>query len=142
MSANPNKVFTTGNKAVNVTVKDPSEAYSTKRYKGQSTLRPTAKPVIEELLCVVSYARYQVSRAKAKAGVFFKHLANKSGIVNNPLREYEKALLTEMVMNDPWCGKVGSDYYDAIYHGPTIKAVIDDSAAAARKSCPLNLNKM
>lgn len=119
-----------------IRVKDASERYSEKRYatSHKKTGQPIVDPIYNEQVCSQSEA------SKARTGVLIKHLANKSGVTNNPLSEHEKGLLNDLTENHPWCGKIGSEHFDYI-KSHTTKALIDDAVSGGLEITPIEFDR-
>jgi HK97 family phage major capsid protein len=137
-SPNPDRVFSSGGtKQVSYRVKDTSEAYSEKRYEAKHI--KTNQPVLDTTFQENCLTQSEASRARA--GTFFKHLANRSGLLRSPLSEHEQGLLADMVHKHAWCGTVGSDYYESIQHPNTVKALIDDTTSGGTEIVPIELDR-
>lgn len=134
-TVSPEKVFKR-NDGDRIRVKDPSEQYDDTRFQAKhaKTGRPVYDPVHQRECCTMSEG------SKARAGVLLKHLANKSGVVNNPLSEHERGLLDEVCERQAWCGKIGGEHYDYIGGDRNIKALIDDSTSGGLEIVPIEFD--
>jgi HK97 family phage major capsid protein len=138
-SPDPNKVFargTTSNGDDGVRVKDASDQYDETRYVAKSA--KTGEPVYDPIY--QRECRLMSEGSKARAGVLFKHLANRSGLVNNPLSEHEEHLLDEMATKQRWCGKIGGEHYDDITGHRNVKALIDDATSGGLEITPIEFD--
>lgn len=116
-TVSPSTVFARG--SGDITVRNPSDKYSNKKFEGRHVKtglavpnpfndgRPTETPS---------------QRDFAKAGVLFKHLANKAGL-GTRLSPDEFALMKEMAMSDVWAGDIDGEH--GYFTG--VKSLLDDS---------------
>lgn len=134
-SPSPDKIFRSGGND-NIRVRDASEQYDDTRYaaKHVKTGLPVIDPVFQRECCTMSEG------SKARAGVLLKHLANKSGIVSNPLSEHEQSLLDEVCEKHHWAGKVGGEFYDSVSGHRNVKALIDGSTSGGLEIVPIEFD--
>ncbi len=120
----------------NIRVKGADERYDETRYavKHAKTGQPVFDPV---------YGRECTSQSeasKARAGVFLKHLANKAGVVSDPLTEHEKGLLADVVEKSSWCGRVGEEWHDELRGDHRVKALLDDAHSGGINVVPVEFD--
>jgi HK97 family phage major capsid protein len=131
MSANPETIY--GRKGGNYNVLDPSERYSEKRVQGlhAKTGEPVANPFTGTLTELPS------QRDHAKAGVFLKHLASRSGLVHCTLDDAERDLLAEIATKEAWAGVADGDYHSRLPGGGYVKALLDDATSGGLEITPI-----
>jgi len=113
-------------------VKSPSEAYDTKRYIGKHV--KTGEEVRHPF--TGGRSEHPSEQDNAKAGVLFKHLAQRSGLASVQLSEHEKSLLDELA-HDPWAGNVGGEQYDKMVDGTRVQALLDDATSGGIEITPI-----
>lgn len=120
----------------NVRVKSASEQYSKETF----TLNGKhGKPVFDPIYG--REVRSQSERAKARIGTLFKHLAKRAGIIDTPLSEHERELLTDLCENEKWAGKIGDEYFDSITGHKNIKALLDDQTSGGLEITPIEFDE-
>ncbi len=78
----------------------------------------------------------------AKAGVFMKKLAAKSGQFGNiTLNEHERELWDEMVSKDAWCGDFGGTFETSVT-GDRVKTLLSDSGSGGAEINPIFFDDM
>lgn len=126
MSTDSKDIFTGG-----VNVKSESTKYSATRYEAKhATLGTVINPHTRRPCETASTLDH------AKAGVLFKHLALRAGLVNTPLPEHERALLDEMAMTDSWASGGNHDETKIMQGGNGIKALLDDATSGGLEVTP------
>ncbi|NQT17326.1 MAG: phage major capsid protein [Planctomycetes bacterium] len=115
-----------------VNTKDATGRYCTKRVTGKHV--KTGQPVCDEN---GRYAETPSELDYAKAGVLLKHSANRAGI-QTPLTDHERQLLGEM-FQEPWCGKIGSEWHDEI-PGSRAKILLDDTTSGGLEVVPIEFD--
>lgn len=112
-------------------VKAPSERYKSTKVAGKHARTGLAvcneKNVEVMLPSELEYA---------KAGVFFKKLAQKSGLFGVTIDEHERDLFAEMVEKDAWCGMFGGQYEPSLT-GERVKMLLNDAISGGVEINPV-----
>jgi HK97 family phage major capsid protein len=111
-----------------VRVKAASEHYSEKRFTGRHA--KTGGEIINPFTGAATETPSQ--RDYAKAGVLFKHLANRAGL-GVSLQRQERDLLEEMATADDWAGSIGGEYQPSFTN---VKALLDDATSGGIEITP------
>jgi HK97 family phage major capsid protein len=129
----PEAVFSRGPQ---VNAKAGSDRYSEKRYVGRHHKtglevpnpfaggRPTEQPS---------------ERDFALAGVLFKHLAAKSGLVPVSLTDHERGMIDELGTSHAWAGTVNGTYLPVLTQ---VKALLDDPGSGGLEISPIFFDNM
>lgn len=125
-----------GRNGTHITVKGAGSQYRNEKSAVKNRLGHDVFDPTTQRQCMT-----QSELERAKMGVFFKHLFNKSNAGSTvALSEHERELFNQMCHEDSWCGKVGSEFYDEITGDKGVKALIDDSLSGGLEITPIQFD--
>ena len=126
---NPSPAEIFGDSGTRIRVKAAGETYD--HTKSVANHPKLGRPVYDEC----GRPAMQPSQLEqAKAGVYMKQLAARSGI-EVQFTEHERGLWAEMLEKDTWCGKIGGEYRKGIT-GAQYKSLLDDATSGGQHVNP------